>query len=263
MLKIGVAVVVCTAAYFGMQSVLKGRAEKRKAMEEFTAARREVADDMKRDMDKNGGLSSDTAEHAMNKMRGQIDKMAAQGGKDGAAMKAVAELMAEIHAKATPYLAIIKRIETDNPMDMTTVKDKADLAARREFGKEMLRMNQDLITTFNSAESILRGKLQKAGAGGRSNEEFVEGFMKGYGKTSRIQIRIRKSDETIAKSLIAMTDLLETAWGKWKKEGGRIVFEEDAPIKRFNELVADTVKAADEQTAAQRELIDLQQKQIK
>ena len=114
-------------------------------------------------------------------------------------------------------------------------------------------MNQDLITTFNSAESILRGKLQKAGAGGRSNEEFVEGFMKGYGKTSRIQIRIRKSDETIAKSLIAMTDLLETAWGKWKKEGGRIVFEEDAPIKRFNELVADTVKAADEQTALQRE----------
>jgi len=259
-IKIAVIAGIAAIAFAATKTALEQRLEKKKAIEEFDNNRRDIATEMKRELDTEGGLSADTAAKAMNKMRGEIDRLAAKGGKDGQAMKAVAEVMAEIQAKATPYLALIKRIETDNPMDMSTVKDKADLAARREFGKEMLGMNQDLLSTFNSVESNLRGKLQKAGATGKSTDDFVAGFMNGYTRTSRIQIRIRKTDETIAKSLIAMTDLMEASWGKWKRDGENIVFEEDESLKRFNEIANEVQKAGDDQTAAQRELIELQQR---
>ena len=70
----------------------------------------------------------------------QFDKMAAAG--ENQTMKAASEVMTELQAKAAPYIALIKRIEAEAPLDMSTLKDKSDLAARRELGREMLRMNE-------------------------------------------------------------------------------------------------------------------------
>lgn len=256
LLKIAAVAGLVALVFTGMRE----RQKQKQAMDDMNETRRVLNEDMKRELDENGTISADTSAKAMEKMRGKFEKIASQGGRDDKAMKAASEVMGELQAKAVPYIALIKRIETDNPMDMVTVKDKADLAARRQFGKDMLRMNQELITFINSVEPNLREKIGKLGASGSATEEFVTGFMKGYGKSATIQRRIRKSDETIAKALIAMTDLMEAEWGKWAVKEHAIEFDSDAALKRFNELIDETVKAGDEQTAAQRELLELQQR---
>ena len=121
-------------------------------------------------------------------------------------------------------------------------------------------MSQDLLSFMGTVESRLREKLKQTGASGSSSEEFVTGFMKGFSKSASIQRRIRMTDATMAKALIAMTDLVEAQWGKWKVENAKMVFNDPAAAKRYTELVGEIMKAADEQSVAQRELIELQQR---
>ena len=250
---------VFAGAYFAVKEQEK-RARERQAMEELEKSRRELGSEMQQELEKNGTISTESATKAMDKMRGQLDKITAQGGSNNREMKAATAVLAEVQKKTVPYMELIKRIETDNPMDMSTVKDKADLAERRKFGQEMLRLNGDILSFLDSVEPLLREKLTQTGAAGGSTEEFVKGFMKGFGKSATIQRKIRKTDDTIAKSLIAVTNLMEEEWGKWKAVNGKISFDNDAKAKRFNELMDDTVKASDEQTAAQREFLELQQR---
>src|SRR6266446_10624304 len=98
--------------YVGVQQRVK-REKERKAIEEFNQTRRDVGAEMKRDLDQNGAVSADTAAKAIDKMRSQIDTMVTAGGKEDKTMKAVSEVMAELQAKAAPYIAFVKRIEAE------------------------------------------------------------------------------------------------------------------------------------------------------
>ena len=83
--------------------------------------------------------------------------------------------------------------------------------------------------------------------------------MADFNKRMSFQRRMRKSQETIANSLIAMADLLEVGWGKWKVKDGALVFDDDKDAENYNVLAQATMKAEEEQVIAQREMIKLQQ----
>ncbi len=262
LIAVGLAIFAGTVTFEVAQSVRKKR-EERREMESFDAARRELANDMKREIDQTGSISADTAARTMEKMRGQMEKMSGKGWADDKQMKAASEVIAAIQEKSAPYLKLIKEIESDNPMDMTTVKDRADLGKRRKFGQEMLRLNRELLAFVDGVEPMLRDKALKLGVEKAAAEQFVAGFMKGFSRSAAIQRRIRMTDETMAKALVSMTDLLEAEWGKWKLEKGELIFDSNDTLARYNKMVEETAKAADEQAAAQRELVELQQRGVR
>lgn len=229
-------------------------------MEEFKQKHHDLMAEIKRDLDQKGAISSESAAKAISVTRSQIEKMATLDGKEDKTMRALAEVLAERQEETAPYAALVKHIETARPMDMSTVKDKADLATRRKLGEELLRLNGEMMTLTNSTGPRLREKLKQYGETGRRGEELVMGFMKGEARSISLLLRVRKSDETLAKSLIAATILMETEWGKWKAQDGTIVFEDGTATKRYSDLVDAIEKASDEQAAAQRELFELQQR---
>lgn len=242
-------------AYFGVQFTAQ-RVKERKALDEFNETRRNMAAQMQREVEKDGGVSADTSTKVAEKMRLHLEKVAAAGG-DKTAI-AVSEMMADLQSRTAPYIALQKRIETEAPFDMSTVKDKADLATRRKLGQELLRVNSDYLTVIDSMESRLREKLQQIGA--PNAEGFVAGFMKTFNESATIHRRLRQTDETWAKSLIAIADLLEAQWGKWKVLSETLIFDDGNLTTRYKDLLNAAEKAAEDQAIAARELIQLQQR---
>lgn len=242
--------------YFGVQFTAQ-REKQRKALDEFNETRRDMAAQMQREIEKDGGVSADTSTKVAEKMRQQLEKVAEAGGDKKAI--AVSELMTDLQSGTAPYIALQKRIETEAPFNISTVKDKADLAGRRKLGQELLRVNSDYLALIDSMESRLREKLQQLGA--PNVEGFVAGFMKTFNESAVIQRRLRQTDDTWAKSLIAIAELLEAHWGKWKILSEIPVFDDDELTTRYKDFLNAAEKAAEDQAIAARELIQLQQRQ--
>ena len=241
--------------YIGVQNSVR-RWKERKALEEFNEMRRDMAAQMRREVDKDGGVSADTSATVTEKIRQHFDRIAAAGGDK--AMIAVSEVMAELQSRTAPYVAIQKRFEREAPFDMSNVKDKSDLVVRRTLGQELLRVNSDLLVLIDSMDSRLREKLQQLGT--QNPEGFVSGFMKTFNESAAIHRRLRKTEETHARSLIAMTDLLEAQWGQWKALNGTVNFDDANMTTRYNDLLNVVTKAAEDQVTAERGLIHLQQR---
>jgi hypothetical protein len=245
-------------AYYFMEKGKERRERDRQQLEELQQFKRKMNDDMKRDLDSTGSISVETSTKALDKIQKKLDGMAAGGGADAKGMKAISEVIGELQRKAAPYLEATKSMDTSNPADMRTVKDKSDLATRRQFATDLMKMNADLMAFMNSAESHVREKLNAAGVSGADKEQLVQGFTKGFGKSLPAQRRVRQADADMCKTLIAMCDLLEAEWGKWSAENGNLTFTSDATLTRYNALVETLQKAAEDQSAAQRELVTLQ-----
>ncbi|MEO6788800.1 MAG: hypothetical protein ABI318_21980 [Chthoniobacteraceae bacterium] len=240
--------------YIGVQISVR-RGKERKALDDFNEIRRDMAAQMQREVDKDGGVSADTSAKVTENIRQHFDRIAAAGG-DKTTI-AVSEVLAELQSRTAPYVAIQKRFETEAPFDMSNVKDKTDLIVRRTLGQELLRVNSDYLALINSMESRLREKLLQIGA--PNPDGFVAGFMKTFNESAAIHRRLRKTEETHARSLIAMTDLLEAQWGQWKALNGTINFDDANMTTRYNDLLNAVTKAAEEQVTAERELIHRQQ----
>ena len=251
-----VFVALAYLVYFGVQFTAQ-RMKQRKALDEFNEMRRDMAAQMQREVENEGGVSADTSTKVAEKMRQHLEKVAAAGGDKRAI--AVSDLMTDLQSRTAPYIALQKRIETEAPFDMSNVKDKTDLAARRKLGEELLRVNSDYLALIDSMESRLREKLQQIRA--TNTEGFVAGFMKTFNETAAIHRRLRQTDETWAKSLIAITDLLEAQWGKWKVLSETLIFDDDNLTTRYKAILSAAEKAAEDQATAARELTQLQQRQ--
>lgn len=236
------------------------REKDKQVIEELTKARRDMTSEMKTELEREGAVSQKTAAKAMKVFQSKLDSPVTAGGEGDRTLQAASEVLSELQSIAAPYMALLKRAETERPMDMSTVKEMRDLTARKEFGRQMLRMNGDLLAFHDTAEKRLRTKLEHAGITGLAAEEFVVGFMKGFNKSTAIQRRIWTSDKTLVTSLIAMADLLELKWGKWKMQNQTVVFSDVAMTARYDALMEATRKAAGDQAAAQRELLELRQR---
>ena len=234
--------------------------KRQQATDELKKTQRETGDKMKADLDRDGSISADTAAGASNDIRKSLEKFAAGGGPQAKEMKALAEVIGELQAITASYNTLYKRLETENPMSMANVKTKGDLASRRALGREIIRRNDDILAFINTIETRLRTKLQTSGSDSASIEKFVKGFMSGFNQQASLLRRVRQCDKVIGTSLMAMADLLNADWGKWKVQPGTITFSTQASMARYNALVGDAKKAANDQVAAQREFVEYMQR---
>ena len=255
-MKILIATVVGLLVFAGAYIAVKQlgqREAQRRANEEMNEFRKSVTAKAERDLDRDGVISTETSRAALSELHVRLDRLAAQGGSKDKEMKATAELMGELQQQTLPYLEFVKRIENDPPGDMSNVKTKADLAAKRELGKEVLRLNRELMAFLDSMEDRMWKKLQDAGVETGTREQFAAKTSTSFRRAIELQRQIRKHQETTANALLTLTDLLEAEWGKWKWKDDDIIFDNDAALTRYNGLMEELRKADDEQTALQRE----------
>ena len=172
------------------------------------------------------------------------------------AMKAFSAFLGEIQHQSEAYAEVVKQIARNNPANMRTVKDKAELARRRELARELLKRNAELMNFWSSAEVRLREKFREFGASGDTAERMVSEFSTTFAKTLPTKRRIRVADETMFKTIISMCDLLEAEWVNWEVKEDELAFADDRDAVRYNELVNALKEAVQEQAAAQRQVVE-------
>ena len=248
------------ALYFGIGRKNNKDRHLGESLQQINQAAREMGEVMKDDLAKKRTISTSTTDEGWKRAQNLVDDISGKLGSEDETVRFIQALLAEMQAKAAPYHALLKRWETERPLEMATVKNRTDLSARRQFGEEMLRVNADIMTYLESWESNLRTKAAKAGMSVEATKEMVSYMMSSSGRSIPIQIRIRKSDEIMARSLIQMTNLMEDEWGKWKAQNGEIAIESEAASKRYDVIIAATKEADERRVVAQRELIELSQR---
>ncbi len=248
------------AVYFGIGRKTDKDGHLSESIHQVNQVAREMGEVMKDDLAKKGTITTSTTDEGWKRAQNLVGDISGRLGNEDENVRFIQALLAEMQAKAAPYHALLKRWETERPLEMATVKNRTDLSARRQFGEEMLRVNAGIVTYLESWESNLRTKAAKAGMSVEATKETVSYMMSSSGRSIPIQIRIRKSDEIMARSLIQMTDLMEKEWGKWKTQNGEIAIESEATAKRYEDIIAATKEADERRMVAQRELIELSQR---
>ncbi len=248
------------ALYFGVGRKTDKDRHLSESMRQVNQVAREMGEVMKDDLAKKGTITANTTEEGWKQAQNLVSNISDKLGSEDENVRFIQALLAEMQAKAAPFHALLKRWENERPLEMATVKNRTELSARRQFGEEMLRVNADIVKYLESWESILRTKAAKAGMSAEATNQTVSYMMSSSGRSIPIQIRIRKSDEIMARSLIQMTDLMDKEWGKWKAQNGEIAIESEAASKKYDEIIAATKEADERRVVAQHELIELSQR---
>lgn len=259
-------VVIASLAFIGVKAIrdrLEVVKQRQAAIEEFEKLKRETVGNAVREMDQNRTVPVDKYGDAVEKLRGQMGKIAGLGGSDALAMKVFSEFLAEMQQENAPYLQLSKKLEDDDIADMRTVKEKAELARRRNLAKECIEQNAKLLNFLNSAESRIRNKLQKYGASSSVQEWAAGDFAKDFGKSLDTRRRLCKANDAGNRAIVGMSDLLETEWGEWEEKGGKMVFADESTAEKYNEFVDGLIKSDKEQAVVMRELAELAKLHLK
>lgn len=249
--------IVVVAAIAGYRVYQKEKQEKlNDASNQIVATSDEMRRKMQEEMKRDGFVSTKTALESGQKLQEAMAEQAAKvGGEDGQAMKIAADFTARIQTVAKPYAALMETTEISNPFELTTAKTKEDLVSRRQFATEMLRLSNAIKDEMEVATSKLRDAFKEAGLTSKRSQALLDDMCRGFESTLPANRKIRATDEVLAKGLLELCDFAEKEWGKWKVEDGQMIFDDQQLLDQFNAIGERIGKAADEQIAAQQELL--------
>ena len=93
----------------------------------------------------------------------------------------------------------------------------------------------------------------------RTVEAALRGFQQSYLPRRKIIKAIREQDAQLGTNLLAILDLYQLNWGKWRynPEDELAVFEDAAHEDQYAAAIDSIVLLSDQQQASQQELVDL------
>ena len=211
----------------------------------------------KRDFTRDGTTHVETSINLLNQVGNLVDRIASENQADSGPIREVATVLTELKQRLQRVRALDARVESESPMNVSTVKTKDDLQARRDLLREMLQTNQELRVFRDSLESKFRHALQNAGVSGESLENSMSVLTSKFQRGGKNRVRLEKANDVWAASAIAMMDLLDAEWGTWRFADNKIAFDQDDAARRYNDMADANVKASGELVAAHRELAEL------
>ncbi len=178
---------------------------------------------------------------------------------DYAAARALASYLAKVEAQIRERDAAFERLKQEKVLSWD-IQKPADIEKSRKVIREFLRANQQLTDTIQYGENLVRAYLTTA----KVPETVRDSALALYAKTQTPlvprQLRVRQYDRALGENALAVLDLLESHWGEWHRDpaSGRLDFENFAVLGTFKDDVAKIETAAEEQEAAQKELVAYQ-----
>ena len=113
------------------------------------------------------------------------------------------------------------------------------------------------MNTFQHGEDQVRAALEAAQIPPVTIEATMAGYTKGQATQRPLEMQIRRCDQTLGESALAILDLLDQNWGKWKRNevSGHLRFQDNATLATFNASIQKIQAAGAAQRNAQAELI--------
>jgi hypothetical protein len=242
------------AGFVTFRRMQEKRAAQRQAMSEIeksaAEARAKIADSVQGGDIAGGG-------DAIEQMKQQLEKSASQvGGGDAAAIRASATFLGKMQAQVRDYEETVKRLTTAE-MFSFNVRDKAMIDEHRQIVRDFLASNARITDTVQHSEELMGAELDAAKVPARTRQETLAGYKKSQIMIRPLQLEIRRCDQALGDAALAMLDLLETNWGKWRHDAasGAKEFDDDTTLAAHNALIEKVQAAAADQAAAQEKLV--------
>jgi hypothetical protein len=136
----------------------------------------------------------------------------------------------------------------------TWLTDKSLIGPRRIAVQNAKSANAELRRAVDEGEADFRRQLKQAGVSDSASDQAVASFHQARVAKLPLVLKIRDLDEQMMVDALTLLDLLETQWGRWIVQDGRIVFTDDDTLVKFNSTIEAVQVAGKEQVDYQRQL---------
>lgn len=230
------------------------------AMDQLKEEQRQLAAEQRAALDAGQPLdharATQVAERAADQLRVAAENAS---GSERLIIEAGQAFTNELLAANRRYSAAMTAADMETFFQIEKLSNPGEIARRRKAVQEFAAANAEMTTLQASGAERLRAELEKRGLA----EGVIRTTLRSYAQTTDARrpfmLKIRETDAQLAETMLGFLELAEGKLGTWKiEEGtGRVLFEEDAAVKRYNELMQRVDALALEQAEYQRKVTEL------
>jgi hypothetical protein len=194
---------------------------------------------------------------AIARLEAQLGKSAAQlGPADAKAARAMAGWLEKLQGFVHAYETSAGRLKEAKIL-MFNIQDRAQFETDRQIVREFLANNGKFMNVIQNSDKMVRAELDAAGVPPATLEATLAGYTKSQDQIRPLQMVIRRCDQTLGETALALIDLLDKNWGHWDRDAanGKLRFQDHETLSTFNDLMRKIQAASVEQGKAQDDLI--------
>lgn len=208
--------------------------------------------------DKTGITNIDV--NSLSKMQGDLDRASQTlTGDDASISQAMSQYLSRMRASTESYTIEITKLRAANILAFSNVTSKADLATSRRLVEHFMQANLDFEMTISNSETSIRADLQALKVPSEKIESVISGFDSKFVPRCDLDMRIRECDNDLGQAMLAILDRLDSIWGQWHYDpvNQKILFDHDADLAAYNDLLENIHSAARRQLVFQKQLVNL------
>ncbi|HEX4644347.1 MAG TPA: hypothetical protein VH598_01935, partial [Verrucomicrobiae bacterium] len=178
--------------------------------------------DMKKDVASGKEISGDDQVKRLGAMKQAMD-VAAREGTGATAMfaKVMSAFAQKIEVPLKGYADAAKNLHGATVLNMEGVDKLEQLESRKQTVRDFLAANDQLLGFIQNSEKIFKQELDRINLPADQAQQALEGFRKGIAPKNAVSVKIRGEDKRAGKDMLAVLDLLQSNWGKWKYNSGK------------------------------------------
>jgi hypothetical protein len=212
------------------------------------------------DWSKSNSVASSLPEPSLQKMQAELEAARKRA-------EAVRPFIAEaskadkerLESLMATYSTALKAVRHPPVLDLTSVTDAEQLGQKKQIVQTFLKANEALRLHLTQRETAYRETLVKIGVPDESLNSVMEAYRRMAAKPTALAIKMRNDDKRMGDALLAMLEVLENNWGKWKFDSAKqkVNFEDRPARDKFLDLKEELDNASLEQMACQVKLAAL------
>lgn len=239
----------------------RGADKRLKAKEELAkleSTSRSIQEDMRKDFDQNGTITvgNDHLDRLQNQFQEAGKNMS---GQQKLVMQASASYTRSLQVETLKYERAMVALQDAKVLSPAGLDSLEKFKERRAVVENFITVNKTLKAYLANAEANYRKELAAHGLSETLIDEAIKGFSASASKRQPFLMEIRDCDDRLGKAILGSLDVLEDQFGKWKIEPntGRLLFNDDTSIEKYNHFMEEIDQAADAQAKAQEKLVNL------
>jgi hypothetical protein len=233
---------------------------RRDALDDIQTAAQEIRGDVKNSFDPEKGITNVDAhqlDHLQQQLQGAAQKLS---GDDAILMQVMAAQVNRMQTSLQRYQSSVGNLRDTHVLTQLDIKNKQDLASRREVVKRFLAANDDLKRVIDNSESNIRSDLVNRKIAASKIDAVIAGYHSKAAVANLTTSQIRKCDDRMGNALIGALNLLEEQWGNWNYNtaADQIRFQNNAAADAYSQFITEIQDASEKQLELQRKLVTLQ-----
>ena len=190
-------------------------------------------------------------------IKNHFEKSAVTDKTNPGTARAMANLSGRMQNLMREFAAAAERLQKANVLS-GNMRDRAEIEADRQIVRDFLAANAKLLDAGEHREDIMRAELDAEHVTISSRESVIAGFRQSQAESGvyELGLQIRHCGQRVGENCLALLDLLDQNWGKWRRDDAANVlrFEDNDTREAYNKLVDNVQAAFQEQRKVQEQV---------